>query len=86
MDVSNSTGQDTQYRVANGGTKAQANTWQPLPQQSRRQCCELTAPFTIEFMLADGTLVSHTFHHPKAIIELVEDGKNYKIKAHNRAA
>ena len=87
MDVSNSTGQDTQYRVANGGAKAQANDWRPLPQGSRCQCADLKAPFTIEFMLADQTtVVSHTFHHSKAVVELVEDGKSYKVKAHNRAA
>jgi hypothetical protein len=86
MDVSNSTGQDTQYRVANGGAKAQATNWQPLLRQSHHQCSDPTTAFTIEFRLDDGTLVSHSFNHPKAAVELVKDGNNYKIKGIRTAA
>jgi hypothetical protein len=85
MDVSNSTDQDTQYRLAGGGGKTAA-TWQLLPKQSRYPCCNPTGSWTIEFLLADGTVVSHSFNHPKAIVELVKTGKHYKIRAHQAAA
>jgi len=85
MDVSNSTDQDTQYRLAGGGGKVAA-TWQPLQKQSRSKCFDPTVPFTIEFLLADGTVLSHSFNHPKALVELVKTGNHYRIKAHNKAA
>ncbi|HEV7516958.1 MAG TPA: hypothetical protein VGR07_11720, partial [Thermoanaerobaculia bacterium] len=73
MDVSNSTGQDTQYRLGGGGGKAAVN-WQPLPNGSRSQCFDPQIPWTIDFQLPDGTVVSATFHHPKAAVALVKAG------------
>ena len=86
MDVSNSTGQDTQYRVGNGGTKILVNNWQPLATQSTRQCSDPQGPWTIEFQLPDGTILSATFEYPKAAVTLESNGNHYKIKAVKTAA
>jgi hypothetical protein len=86
MDVSNTTGEDTQYRVANGVAKLAAN-WQPLPRGSSLQCCsKIEAPWTIEFRLPNGTVLSATFNHPKGGVELVKTGNHYSIKADKAAA
>jgi hypothetical protein len=85
MEVSNSSGQDTQYRVGHGGAQAGVN-WQPLAAQESFRCTDPQAPWTIEFRLADGTVVSRTFQHPRAFVELVKDGNHYKVKTIRVAA
>jgi len=46
----------------------------------------LQAPWSIEFRLSDGTVVSRTFQHPQALVELAKDGDHYKVQAIKVAA
>lgn len=85
MDVTNSSGQDTQYRLGHGGSQAGVN-WQPLPDQRSFRCADPQAPWSIEFRLSDGTVVSRTFQHPQALVELAKDGDHYKVQAIKVAA
>ncbi len=77
MDVSNGTGEDTQYRTGSGTTKAVA--WTALPPKGILHCADPTGSWTIFFRVHDGRIFSETFTESMAAVALVKNGSTYRI-------
>jgi hypothetical protein len=83
MDVSNGTGEGTDYRTGSGTTKARISQviWKPLPDQQVCRCANPKTPWTIWFRLQNGEIVSATFDRPVVSVTLVKTGNYYQIDA-----
>ena len=86
MDVTNSSGQDTQYRLGHGGA------------QSGAQLAAVAGPAELPLRRSPGALERSTSASPtgpsspgpssipRALVELVKDGEQYKVRAMKVAA
>jgi hypothetical protein len=79
MDVTNSSGEDSQYRTTSGTTK-EVN-WKVLKNQAVLQCSDPKVPWTIHFQLQDGTTLQATYDRPMASVVLIKDQTGYRIFA-----
>jgi hypothetical protein len=80
MDVSNGTGEGTDYRTGSGVPKEGFN-WTHLPDKKVLHSADPKTPFTIWFRLHSGKIVSASFDQPMASVTLVKTGTKYKINA-----
>jgi hypothetical protein len=80
MDVSNGTGEDTQYRTGSGTTKTvEWAKWTTLPSKGTFHCGDPAASWTICFKLPDGKILVESFTEPMASVTLTKSGNNYRI-------
>jgi hypothetical protein len=80
MDVSNGTGEDTQYRTGSGTTKTvEWAKWTTLPSKGILHCADPAASWTICFKLPDGKILMESFTEPMASVTLVKSGDHYRI-------
>jgi len=82
MDVSNGTGEGTDYRTGSGTPKA--STWTRLPDKSTLHCPDAQPPShdtVVEFRLPSGKILSATYNQPMASVSLVKNGSSYVISA-----
>jgi hypothetical protein len=79
MDVSNGTGEGTDYRTGSGVPKEV--TWTHLPDKKILHCADPKAPFTIWFRLKSGKVLSATYDQPMESVSLVRSGSGYKINS-----
>jgi hypothetical protein len=89
MDVTNSSGDDTQYRLAGGGKVISEDScvgWQDLAHRTHHQCRDLQAPWTIEFKMPSGKIVSATYRQRMASVTLVKVGSGYRINGARKPA
>jgi hypothetical protein len=77
MDVTNSSGEDSQYRTGSGTTKS----WKALKDRAVLQCSDPKVPFTVHFQLQDGTTLDATYDQPMAAVVLIKDEAGYRILA-----
>jgi len=87
MDVSNGTGDGTDYRTGSCTTKEVRTSWTHLPDKSPQHCPDpQKMPWTISFRLHDGTIISATFPQPMLSVTLVKSRSGYTIKAVGKPA
>jgi hypothetical protein len=79
MDVSNGTGEGTDYRTGSGTPKTA--TWTHLPDKKVLHCADPKTPWTIWFRLKSGKTISATYDQPMVSVTLVKSGNSYKITA-----
>jgi len=85
MDVSNSTGEDTQYRTGSGSTKMlNWAPWTHLPKKAVLHCPDpkldaKTKAWGISFQPPHGKAISATFDQPMQSVTLVKTAKGYEI-------
>ncbi|HVS00958.1 MAG TPA: hypothetical protein VMW27_30335 [Thermoanaerobaculia bacterium] len=92
MDVTNTTGNDTDYKVSSGGGTRGSGGWRSLPRRSRVQH-QVTAdegPWKIEFRVASnvGThvVVGSFCRDPEAKVVLVEREGSYGIAVNSEGS
>ena len=85
MDVSNTTGSDTDYKVTGSGGTRGPGGWNKLPGHGR-VCLEVEhddGPWKIEFKVAgangDAVKVFGRCNDPEAQVVLVNKGGNYEV-------
>ena len=83
MDVSNGTGEDTQYRTASGTTKKAE--WTALPPKGILHCPDPAGSWTLFFRVHDGRIFSQTFTEPMASVALQKSGGHYRITVTKKA-
>jgi hypothetical protein len=79
MDVTNSSGEDSQYRTGSGTTKEVS--WKALPDKRVLKCSDPKVPWTIHFRLQDGTTLQATYNQPMASVILIKDETGYRVFA-----
>lgn len=82
MDVSNGTGEGTDYRTGSGVPKEggpKEPAWTHLPDKSPHHCADPKTPWTIWFRMKSGKIVSATYDQPMESVTLVKSGNGYKI-------
>ncbi len=80
MDVTNSSGEDSQYRTGSGTTK-EGMSWKALPDKAVSQCSDPKVPFTVHFRLQDGSTLNATYDQHMASVILIKDQTGYRIFA-----
>jgi hypothetical protein len=81
MDISNGTGDGTDYRTGSGAPKEGGLTWTHLPDKSSHTYEDPKTPWTIWFRLRSGKIVSATYDRPVMSVALIKTGSGYKINA-----
>jgi hypothetical protein len=84
MDVTNGTGEDTQYRTGSGTTKEVM--WTALHPKETHHCVDLKGPWTIYFMPHGGKPLLQAFTEPMASVALEKNGSDYRITAIRNSA
>jgi hypothetical protein len=85
MEVSNSTGQNTDYRVGSGGggmgmSHAKPRTGKLAPGELHRVDVVHGQSWKAEFMIDGTTVASSTVQKEDATVELVGEPGNYQVK------
>lgn len=83
MDLSNSTGQSTNYRVSGTGGVTKEGDWTNglLKPGERQSCPPYDGRFRLQFFIADEEVASATFFRdPEVLVILKEDEWGYRIQ------
>jgi len=82
MDVSNSTGQNTGYRVVGaGGNMCEPAESELKPWQTEE--CQFHFPFLVQFFIGGEEVASATFRKDPGVVSLYEDEWGLRVRPGN---